>query len=197
MEQDAPEHRERRRAYCALIAALSAHRLVFIDESFCRTGMRREHSWSPRGERAVGKRAMGHWKTVSIVGAIRIGARPLLMTHRGPINGRLFLQFVRQRLVPWVRPGDVVVMDNLNSHKMVAVRAAIEAAGATPVYLPTYSLELNPIELLWPHLKRGVRALRTNTEDELRSALRRLRARVPLAYIAAWFRHALSETQLN
>ncbi|WP_075097469.1 IS630 family transposase [Sandaracinus amylolyticus] len=179
------------------MTALSANRLVFIDESFCRTGMRREHSWAPRGARAVGKRAMGHWKTVSIVGAIRIGSRPLLMTHRGAINGRVFLRFVRQRLVPWLRPGDVVVMDNLNSHKMVAVRAAIEAVGATPVYLPTYSPELNPIELLWPHLKRGVRALRTNTEEELRSVLRRLRCSVPVAHIAAWFRHCLSQAQLN
>jgi transposase len=170
---------------------------VFIDESFCKTGMRREHSWAPRGQRARGKRPMGHWTTVSMVGAIRIGARPLLMTHRGAINGRIFLRFVRQRLVPWLRPGDVVVMDNLNSHKMVAVREAIEAAGATPIYLPTYSPELNPIELLWPYLKREVRRLRTNTEQELRAALRRIRAGVPISNIDGWFRHCLAEGQIK
>ena len=159
--------------------------------------MRREHSWALRGERAIGKRAMGHWRTVSIVGAIRIGARPLLMTHRGAINGRLFLRFVRERLIPWLRQGDVVVMDNLNSHKMAAVRTAIEAAGATPIYLPTYSPELNPIELLWPYLKRGVRTMRTNTEDELRRGLRRLRAGVPLSHVASWFRHSLSQAQIK
>lgn len=159
--------------------------------------MRREYSWAPRGQRARGKRPMGHWKTVSIVGAIRLGVRPLVMTHRGAINGRLFLRFVRRQLVPWLRAGDVVVMDNLNSHKMLAVRRAIEAANATPVYLPTYSPELNPIELLWPYFKRGIRALRTNTEHELRRAVRQLRARVPLANVAGWFRHSLRQAQIK
>ena len=69
------------------------------------------------------------------------------MSHRGTVDGKVFLRFVRRRLLPWLRSGDVVLMDNLNIHKMRAVRDAIEAAGATPVYLPTYSPELNPIEL--------------------------------------------------
>lgn len=140
---------------------------------------------------------MAAWRTVALVGAIRLGARPLLMTHRGSVNGRVFLRFVRRRLVPWLRRGDVVVMDNLNSHKMLAVRAAIEAAGATPVYLPTYSPELNPIELLWPYLKRGLRALRLDAEPALRRAVVRLRAGVPLTNVAGWFRRALREAHLN
>lgn len=140
---------------------------------------------------------MAAWRTVALVGAIRLGARPLLMTHRGSVNGRVFLRFVRQRLAPWLRRGDVVVMDNLNSHKMLAVRAAIEAVGATPVYLPTYSPELNPIELLWPYLKRGLRALRLDAEPALRRAVIRLRAGVPLANVAGWFRRALREAHLN
>lgn len=138
---------------------------------------------------------MGHWRTVSIVGAIRLGTRPLLMTHPGTINGRVFVKFVQERLVPWLRVGDVVVMDNLNTHKMVAVRNAIEAAGASPVYLPTYSPELNPIELLWAYVKRHVRASATNTVDELRHAVRRIRASVPIANIDGWFSHSLSEAQ--
>jgi len=160
-----------------LIRALRHQRLVFIDESFCKTGMRREFAWGPRGERVVGSRPGRNWKTVSLIGAIRLGAKPKLMTHRGSVTGQVFLRFVRHRLVPWLRRGDVVVMDNLNMHKMVAVKAAITAAGATPVYLPTYSPELNPIELLWADLKRSLRKLALNAEAELLRAVQRLRRR--------------------
>jgi len=159
--------------------------------------MRREHAWALRGERARGQRPMGHWRTVSLIGAIRLGSRPLLMTHRGAVNGLVFRRFVRERLLPWLRRGDVVVMDNLNTHKMAEVRAMIYVAGATPIYLPTYSPQLNPIELLWTHIKRALRRLRLDSETELRRAVRGLRAGVPLAHINGWFRRSLRETQLN
>src|SRR5450631_771489 len=119
------------------------------------------------------------------------------MTHEGAINGRVFLRFVKQRLTPWLRRGDVVVMDNLSIHKMVAVRAAIEAAGAIPIYLPTYSPELNPIELWWADLKHHLRSLGINVRRELARAVRRLRAALPLDKITAWFGHAAAEGQLK
>jgi transposase len=119
------------------------------------------------------------------------------MTHRGAVNGRTFLRFAKHRLGPWLRPGDVVVMDNLNIHKMLAVREAIEAVGATAIYLPTYSPELNPIELLWADLKRQLRTLALNLESELLSAVRRLRPAVRLAKIQGWFRRSLAQAQLN
>ena len=177
--------------------AIREKRLVFIDESFCKTGMRREFGWSLRGTRVVGSRPFRAWKTVSLIGAIRLGAKPKLMTHAGTVDGRTFLRFVRTRLVPWLRPGDVVVMDNLNMHKMRTVREAIEAAGAVPVYLPTYSPELNPIELLWADLKRALRTLGINEQEDLRRAVRALRRRVPQRKIAGWFRRALSFTRIN
>lgn len=177
--------------------AVRERRLVFIDESFCKTGMRREFGWGFRGERVVGTRPFRSWKTISIIGAIRIGAKPKLMTHPGTVTGAVFLRFVRTRLVPWLRAGDVVVMDNLNMHKMRAVRSAIEAAGATPVYLPTYSPELNPIELLWADLKRDLRTLAINDQDELRRAVRRLRRRVPTRKISGWFGHALAHSRIK
>lgn len=96
-----------------------------------------------------------------------------------------------------MRPGDLVVMDNLNSHKMRSVRAAIEDAGAIPVYLPTYSPELNPIELWWADVKRQLRGLAIDIEADLRLAARRLRGQLPLNKIAAWFGHSLREAQLN
>jgi len=197
LERDTPEHRERRRAFCALLASTKPSSLVFIDESFVKTGMRREYGRSLRGERVTGTRPFRSWKTVTLIGAIRLGQRPKLMTHRGSVNGRTFLRFTKRRLLPWLRAGDVVVMDNLNMHKMVAVRQAIESVGATAVYLPTYSPELNPIELLWADMKRNLRTLALNIESELLAAVRRLRPAVPLAKIAGWFRRAFSQAQLN
>ena len=175
----------------------NAKRLVFLDESFCSTGMRRDYGRAARGLRVFGEKPGGRWKTLSLIGAVRLGARPKLMTHVGAVNGAVFLRFVTRRLVPWLRRGDVVVMDNLNTHKMTKVRAAIEAAGAAPVYLPTYSPELNPIELWWADLKRHLRKLGADAGPELARAVRRLRASVSLDKIAAWFRHSASHLQFK
>jgi len=119
------------------------------------------------------------------------------MTPRGSVSGSVFLRFVKQRLAPWLRRGDVVVMDNLNIHKMLGVRRAIEQVGATPIYLPTYSPELNPIEPLWCDLKRDLRKLALDQQDQLCQALRRLRASLPPRRIAGWFRKSLREAQLK
>lgn len=159
--------------------------------------MRREFAWAPRGVRAFGHKPMRNWKTVSIIGAIRSGQHPRLMTHSGSVNGPTFRRFVRKCLVPYLRRGDLVVMDNLNMHKSMATRRLIEAAGAVPVYLPTYSPELNPIELLWAHLKRELRRLALDTEGALRRAVRRLRRLVPLSHIEGWFRRVLGIAQIN
>jgi transposase len=179
------------------VRAIRQRRLVFLDESYCKTGMRREHGWAPRGERAHGARPFRSWKTLSLIGAIRLGRRPKLMTHHGSVNGRVFTQFVRRRLIPWLRRGDVVVMDNLNMHKMRRVRDAIEAVGALPVYLPTYSPELNPIELWWADLKRHLRTLAINSQTELARAARRLRASLPTEKVAGWFRFSMRHAQIN
>jgi transposase len=176
---------------------MNAKRLVFIDESYCKTGMCREHAWSTRGTRAAGSRPGRSWKTVSLIGAIRLGERPRLMTHRGSVNGAVFLRYVKRCLVPWLRRGDVVIMDNLNFHKMKLVRRAIESVGATPIYLPTYSPELNPIEMWWADMKRALRKLAINDEAQLRRAARRLRAALPIAKITAWFRKARREAQFK
>lgn len=159
--------------------------------------MRREYGWSRRGKRVTGSRPFRSWKTIALIGAIRLGKRPKLMTHRGTVNGKVFLRFVNQRLAPWLRKGDIVIMDNLNIHKMVKVRAAIVKAGATPVYLPTYSPELNPIELWWADMKRVLRSLGINVQDRLQQAVRKLRAGLPLSKVAAWFRFSFRHAQLN
>lgn len=159
--------------------------------------MRRDFGWALRGERAVGRRPGRHWHTLSLIGAIRLGCKPKLMTCRGAVNGRTFLRFVKRRLAPWLRRGDVVLLDNLNIHKMVAVKRAIEAAGATPVYLPVYSPELNPIELLWCDLKRSLRRIGADTAELLARTVRMLRCGVPLSNIAGWFRFSFRHAHLK
>jgi transposase len=197
VERDSEERRAYRREFCAFLTTLYACRLVFIDESFCKTGMRREHGWAPRGQRAHGKKPGASWKTLSLIGAIRLGERPRLMTHRGAVNGRIFMKFVRRCLVPFIGPGDIVVMDNLNFHKMKCVREAIAATGARAIYLPTYSPELNPIELLWGDLKRQLRKLGLDCQAALAKAVGRLRAGVPIDKIAGWFRFSLNHAQVK
>jgi len=113
------------------------------------------------------------------------------------VDAVVFLHYVKRYLVPSLRRGDVVVMDNLNFHKMQAVRDAIESAGGTPIYLPTYSPELNPIELWWADMKRALRKLAINDEPELRRAARSLRSALSLTKIDGWFRKALREAQLK
>ena len=159
--------------------------------------MRREYGWAARGLRVHGKRPGRTWLTLSLIGAIRLGERPKLMTHEGPVNGKVFLHFVKRRLRPWLRRGDVVVMDNLGAHKTAVVREAIEAAGAIPIYLPPYSPELNPIELWWAHLKRDLRSLSVDLRAELARAVRRLRASLPVENIAAWFRCSMNQGLSN
>ena len=187
----------RRRWVAAMLTIIAPERLVFIDESSCSTAMAREYGWAPVGERAVGTRPGRAWKTLTLVGAIRLGSKPLLMTHRGSITGKVFLRYVKRRLVPWLKPGDCVVLDNLSAHKVRGVQEAIEAAGAFVLYLPAYSPDMNPIELWWSHVKSKLRQIGARTADELARAARRLRCETDLEHLSAWFRHCLDFSHLN
>ncbi len=180
-----------------MVTLLQRKRLVFLDESYCATGMRRDFAWARRGRRAFSSKPFGRWKTVSLIGAVRVGSRPKLMTHRGSVNGRVFLRFIRKRLAPWLRRGDVVVMDNLSVHKVLGVREAIAAAGAVAIYLPPYSPDLNPIELWWADLKRQLRKLALDSETDLTAAVRRLRASLPIGKVAGWFQHCAPNLHLK
>jgi hypothetical protein len=144
-EQDRPDisrHRTRWRNYQKRIAPSG---LVFIDETWAKTNMTRLHGWAPRGERLIAKVPHGHWKTTTFLAALRNDRIDAPCLFDGPINGERFLAYVEQFLVPTLKPGDVVVLDNLGSHKGKAVRRAIRAAGARLDFLPKYSLDLNPI----------------------------------------------------
>jgi transposase len=132
-------------------------RVVFIDETWAKTNMTRTYGRSPRGMRLTERVPAGRWETTTFVGALRAVGFVAPLTVEGPINGALFRAWIEQHLVPTLSAGDIVVMDNLSSHKVVGIREAIEAAGAELRYLPPYSPDLNPIELAFSKLKKLLR----------------------------------------
>jgi transposase len=138
-------------------------RLVFVDETWASTNMARRYGRAPEGERLVEPIPHGHWKITTFVAALRHGGMVAPMTCDGAINGDLFVAYVEQCLVPTPQPCDVVVMDNLSSHKRKEVRALIEKAGCTLWYLPAYSPDLNPIENAFAKLKARLRKARERT----------------------------------
>ena len=144
---------------------LDPERLVFIDETWTKTNMARTHGRAPRGERLRMSVPHGHWMTTTFVGALRIGGMTAPMVLDGPINGLAFQAYVDQVLVPELAPGDVVVMDNLGSHKGEGVREAIEATGARLLYLPPYSPDFNPIENAFSKLKALLRKAAERTVE--------------------------------
>jgi len=146
-------------------ARLDPRRLVFIDETWAKTNMTRTHGRCAKGQRLVAKVPHGHWKTLTFLAALRHDAITAPFVLDGPINGDWFLAYVEQVLVPTLKPGDVVVMDNLGSHKGKAVRKAIRQAGAHLLFLPPYSPDLNPIEQVFAKLKTLLRKAQERTVE--------------------------------
>ena len=146
-------------------ARLDPRRLVFIDETWAKTNMTRTHGRCAKGQRLVDKVPHGHWKTLTFLAALRCDALTAPFVLDGPINGDWFLAYVEQVLVPTLKPGDVVVMDNLGSHKGKAVRRAIRQAGAHLLFLPPYSPDLNPIEQVFAKLKTLLRKAAERTVE--------------------------------
>jgi transposase len=140
---------------------------VFIDETWATTAMARRYGRARRGARVVGAVPHGHWKTTTLVAALRSDGLSAPCVFDGAINGARFLAYVEQALAPTLRPGDIVVMDNLGAHKVKGVRQAIEAAGAELLYLPPYSPDLNPIEQAFAKLKALLRSAAARTVDVL------------------------------
>ncbi len=168
---------------------LNVQRLVFLDETWAKTNMARPRGRSRRGERLVAKVPHGHWKTTTFVAALRCHGLTAPLVIDGAINGELFLAYVQQQLVPTLRPGDLVVMDNLAAHKRAGVREAIEAVGASVVYLPPYSPDLNPIELAFSKLKWLLRSAGESNVERLWTLCGQLLDRFSADECTAYFRH--------
>ena len=161
----------RRQAWFEDQLDLDPSTLVFIDETGASTKMARRHGRAPRGERLRASVPHGHWMTTTFIGGLRLSGMSAPMVLDGPMTGDWFLAYVRHILVPTLRPGDVVILDNLAAHKRAAAREAIEAAGASLRFLPPYSPDLNPIENAFAKLKARLRKAAARTVDQLWAAI--------------------------
>jgi transposase len=162
---------KRRREWFEGQLELDPDRLVFIDETWASTNMARRHGRAPKGERLRASIPHGHWKTTTFVAGLRLTGMMATMVLDGPINRDASRAYVEQVLVLELRPGDIVIMDNLSSHKGSAIRQAIEAAGASLLFLPPYSPDFNPIENAFAKLKALLRGAAERTVDGLWSTI--------------------------
>ena len=167
----AEQHREdvaaEREAWKKSQETFDIKRLVFIDETWTKTNMTPLYGRAEIGKRVIDDVPHGHWKTTTFLAALRHDGLTAPMVVDGAINGELFLVYVEQILLPTLQEGDIVVMDNLSSHKVAGGKEAIESVGARVVYLPPYSPDFNPIENVFAKLTTLVRKLKLRQQDEL------------------------------
>jgi transposase len=168
------------------------HRWLSAEEAIdgTKTNMTRLYGRAPCGKRLADAVPHGHWKTSTFIGALRCDGLVAPAVFNGAINGELFLAYVEQVLVPTLKKGDVVIMDNLGSHKVAGVRQAIEAVGASLMFIPPYSPDLNPIEMAFAKLKALLRAKKIRTLEGLWNALGNLVDCFTPGECANFFRHA-------
>ncbi len=193
-ERDTEENQRRREVFLERLRSIPPERLIFLDESGVSTQMTRRYARAPRGVRVHESTPEGNWKILTILGAMSLRGMIATMTIEAATDADIFLAYLDQILCPALRPGDVVVMDNLSSHKVAGVRERIEAAGAELLYLPPYSPDLNPIEKAWAKLKQLLRTAKARTAEALEQAIAELLPAIRPQDAEAWFRtpfHAL------
>lgn len=178
-----------RQAYSAEVAPLPAADLVFVDECGVNRSLTRHFARSPQGQRAYASAPVNWGPNVSVLGAMGHTGMMAAMSIEGPTDGDVFHTFIEQLLVPELRPGQVVVMDNLGAHKVAAVRQAIESVGARLLYLPPYSPDLNPIELCWSKLKAWLRGQAARTQEALDEALTEAFQLITSQDAHGWFKY--------
>ena len=188
-EQDRPDVVQKRRLWRSWRRFMDASRFVFLDETATATDMARRYGRCPGFARLVAAVPHGHWHTTTFIAGLRQTGIIAPLVLDGPMTGPAFRAYVEQFLAPALEPGDVVVLDNLAAHKVDGVRQAIAAAGASILYLPPYSPDLNPIEQLFAKLKALLRKAAARTKDELWQTIGRLLAAVPPSECANYLNH--------
>jgi transposase len=166
-EQQRPDIARKRASWRKHQPQIGIERLVFIDETWTKTNMAPLRGWCRKGQRLVAHVPHGHWKTMTFVAALRHDRIDAPCVFDGPINGESFLHYVEQILKPRLKPNDIVIMDNLGSHKSDAVRNIIRSVGAKLFFLPPYSPDLNPIEQAFSKFKHGLRKAKERTIEGL------------------------------
>jgi transposase len=164
-ERDRPDVARRRAQWIKYQDRVDPARLVFIDETWTRTNMAPLRGWAPRGNRLIGKVPDGRWRTMTFLAALRHDRITAPWLLEGPIDGESFATYVEKVLLPTLRPGDIVIMDNLGSHRGRIIRRFIRSAGAKLFLLPKYSPDLNPIEQVFAKLKHLLRKAAARTVE--------------------------------
>ena len=189
-ERDRPDVARRRQQWTAYQGRIDPTRLVFIDETWTKTNMAPLRGWGPLGQRLPAKVPHGRWTTMTFLAALRHDRVEAPWLLEGPINGESFRLYVDQVLIPTLQPGDIVIMDNLGSHRSSAVRRSLRAVGAKLFFLPKYSPDLNPIEMLFSKLKHGLRKAARRSHDAISAALAALLPTVQSSECANYFAKA-------
>jgi transposase len=189
-EQDRPDVARHRARWRQRQATIDPARLVFIDETWTKTNMAPLRGWCLRGHRLKDRVPHGRWRTLTFLAALRHDGLTAPCLFDGPINGESFRAYVEQMLAPTLKPGDIVVMDNLGSHKSKAVRDAIRSVGARRLFLPAYSPDLNPIEQVFAKLKTLLRKARARTCEAVADTIARLLPRFTPDECPNYFRNA-------
>jgi transposase len=149
---------------------VDAHRLIFLDESGMKTNMTRLYGRAYGGNRCLDSAPCGHWETVTLLSSIRLDGETESLVFEGAVNRKMFDSYIKEGLAPTLRPGDIVIMDNLSAHKSQEACNAIRKCQAEVLFLPAYSPDLNPIEKMWSKVKQIVRGIKPRTEEELFAA---------------------------
>ena len=188
-ERDRPDVQASRRVWRHRIGQISKERLVFLDESGAKTNMKRLYGWSERGERLVDSVPNGHWNTTTMISAIRLSGVATAMVTEGPTDALVFRGFTQHFLLPVLQPGDIVVMDNLASHKVKGIVEMVESVDAQVWYLPPYSPDLNPIEQMWSKVKSKLRSFARRTTSTLHKAIGKALKQVDALECVNYFAH--------
>lgn len=170
---------------------------MFIDEAASHIAMTRDYARAPRGERAFGSVPRNSGTVTTMIGALDVTGVRAMMTIEGANDGEVFETFLERVLLRKLKPGDIVVLDNVGAHKMDNVRRLIKAAGASILFLPPYSPDLNPIEHCWAKLKSILKELGARTQEALDAAIRRAMDLIGKSDAAGWFKHCGYSAQLN
>jgi transposase len=188
-ERDSPRVQQLRSDYQQQVSPVERSRLKFIDESGVNLAMTRLFARAPVGQRAIGTVPQNYGSNVTMLASLGCHGLDALMTVEGATDGEVFRVYVDCVLGPTLRPGDIVVMDNLGAHKVRGICEAIEGCGAQLIYLPPYSPDLSPIEPCWSKIKTVLRGLGARTRDALDAAIKEAMRTITAADALAWFTH--------
>jgi transposase len=188
-ERDTPRVQKARADYAQALQRLDLRRCKFIDESGINLALTPLYGRAPRGERARGSVPINYGQNLTLIGALGSGGLGALMMIEGPTDGEVFRAYTERVLCPTLEAGDIVVMDNLQAHKVSGIREAIEGRGAKLIYLPPYSPDLSPIEACWSKIKQALRVAGARTRRKLERAIKRVLETITESDALAWFAH--------